>query len=107
MNLISNALKYSSKNKKAVIQIDFSNEKKFYVYHVKDNGVGFDEKYKDKLFNPFQRLHSSNDFHGNGVGLALTKKIIDRLGGEIWANAKPDKGATFYFSLPKHKIEKN
>jgi PAS domain S-box-containing protein len=98
-NLISNAMKYSSKKEKPVVEIgslviDHEN-----VYYVKDNGAGFDMKYADKLFHPFQRLHSESEFSGNGIGLTIVQKIITRLGGKIWAEAKAGEGATFYFKL--------
>ncbi|MES1215502.1 MAG: PAS domain S-box protein [Bacteroidota bacterium] len=100
INLISNAIKYSGKKEKPHIEIGSFNESRFIVFYVKDNGVGFDEKYKDKLFNVFQRLHSPNDFEGTGVGLALVQKIVLRHGGKVRAEGKVGEGATFYFSLP-------
>ena len=100
-NLISNALKYSSKREKPVVEIgrDISAEGEM-IFYVKDNGAGFDMKNAPKLFQVFQRLHSMSEFEGNGVGLALVKNIVTRHGGRVWTEAEPDKGATFYFSLP-------
>lgn len=100
MNLISNAIKYSSKEKNPVIEIGSRMETDRLIYFVRDNGVGFDMKYADKLFGVFERLHSQDEFEGTGIGLALCKRIIHKQGGEIWADATKGFGATFYFSIP-------
>jgi len=101
LNFITNAIKYSSKNDK--IKIKFHSEEKDseIIYYIKDNGIGFDMEYENKLFGVFQRLHSSNEFEGVGVGLAIIKKIITKHDGKVWAKGKVGEGATFYFSLPK------
>jgi signal transduction histidine kinase len=101
INLISNAIKYSGKRDKSDIEIGSFNVSEGIGFYVRDNGVGFNMEYKDKLFGVFQRLHKADEFEGTGVGLALVKRIISRHGGKIWADSKLGEGATFYFSLPK------
>ena len=101
VNLLSNAIKYSRMKKKAVIEISGSLQGDEIVYSVKDNGSGFDMHLSDKLFGFFQRMHSSKDIEGIGIGLVIVKNIISKQGGRVWAEGWPDKGATFYFSLPK------
>jgi PAS domain S-box-containing protein len=100
INLVSNAIKYSSKKEKPVVQISSRAEDKEVVYTVKDNGVGFDMKYAHKLFGVFQRLHTMDEFEGTGVGLAIVQRIVTRHGGHVIADAKPDEGSVFSFSLP-------
>ncbi len=100
INLISNAVKYSSKTPNPVIEIGTSQTDYFIVFYVKDNGIGFNEKYKDKLFKVFQRLHSAEEFDGTGVGLAIVEKIISKHGGDVWVEAAENKGACFSFSIP-------
>lgn len=99
-NLISNSIKYASNKSKIKITIGCKVEKKELIYFVKDNGVGFNMQYYDKLFGVFQRLHGA-EFEGTGVGLAIVQRIIQKNDGKVWADSKIDKGATFYFSLPK------
>ncbi|MGZ4099414.1 MAG: ATP-binding protein [Bacteroidia bacterium] len=100
INLVGNAIKYSSKKAEPKIEIGSRDEQNKTIYFVKDNGVGFDMAYVGKLFGVFQRLHSQEEFEGTGVGLALVKRIIDKHKGEIWAEGQENIGATFYFSLP-------
>lgn len=99
VNLISNALKYSRKCARAVVEIGCTTEKKEHVFFVRDNGSGFDMRYADKLFGVFQRLHQAEDYEGTGVGLAIVKRIVNRHGGRVWADAAVDHGATFFFTL--------
>ena len=99
INLISNAVKYSSKTDLPKIEIGFSSEEKEKAFYVKDNGAGFDSRFKNKLFKVFQRLHSANEFEGTGVGLAIVEKIISKHGGKVWAEGEINQGATFYFTL--------
>lgn len=103
INLISNAIKYTSKKDKPVIEIGSFEENDRTNFFIKDNGAGFDMKYSDKLFRMFQRLHKQKDFDGIGIGLANINRIIQRHGGKCWAEGEKEKGATFYFSLPMEK----
>ncbi len=99
-NLISNAIKYSSKKEQPVVEISSEEKENEIFFTIKDNGAGFDMRFVHKLFGVFQRLHSQGEFDGTGVGLAIVKRIIVRHGGKIWAEGEVDKGAIFRFALP-------
>ncbi|HEV8083884.1 MAG TPA: ATP-binding protein [Chitinophagaceae bacterium] len=100
INLLSNAFKYTGNKEEALIELGSYPENDQCIYYVKDNGAGFDMRYYDKLFGVFQRLHSSNEFDGTGVGLAIIQKIIIKHQGKVWAEGKVGEGACFYISLP-------
>jgi len=102
-NLISNALKYVKPNVCPMISIQFKEEPTHYEFLVKDNGIGIDPEYFDKIFIIFQRLHNKDEYSGTGMGLAVTKKIIENLGGKIWLRSEEGKGSSFYFTILKRK----
>jgi light-regulated signal transduction histidine kinase (bacteriophytochrome) len=98
-NLIGNAWKFTSKSAQPRIEVGCLHEGKRTTFFVRDNGAGFDMAYADKLFGAFQRLHSTQEYQGTGIGLATVQRIVHRHGGRIWAEAKPGKGAVFFFTL--------
>ena len=101
MNLVSNAVKYSSQNPGALVEIQGQVQGSEWLYSVRDNGVGFDMQYYPKLFGVFQRLHGVEEFPGTGVGLAISMRIVTKHGGRMWAEGIPGRGATFFFSMPR------
>ena len=104
-NLLGNAWKYTGKKDHAHIEFGLTNKNGKKIYHVRDNGVGFDMKYADKLFGSFQRLHKADEFEGTGIGLATVARIIRRHGGELWAEGAVGRGAAFYFTLGEEKSD--
>jgi light-regulated signal transduction histidine kinase (bacteriophytochrome) len=98
-NLLENAWKFTARREITIITFASRNEDQGPIYFIQDNGVGFDMAYANKLFHAFQRLHDAREFPGTGIGLAIVQRVIQKHGGKIWAQAEPDGGATFYFSL--------
>jgi signal transduction histidine kinase len=99
-NLLSNAIKFRQAAQKPQVHIDVRRDAGEWHVSVRDNGIGFDEKYADRIFGAFQRLHGKSEYPGTGIGLAICKRIIEGHGGRIWAEAHPGAGATFHFTLP-------
>jgi signal transduction histidine kinase/FixJ family two-component response regulator len=104
-NLLTNAIKFTSRRDKAIIEVTGGTDAGKSVYAIRDNGAGFDQAYAHKLFGVFQRLHDSDEFPGTGIGLAIVERIINKLGGQVWAEGQTDCGATFHFSLPSGDTE--
>jgi light-regulated signal transduction histidine kinase (bacteriophytochrome) len=103
-NLLGNAWKYTSKQDRTLIEFGVSRNGGDCVYFVRDNGAGFDPHFADRLFEPFQRLHTQKEFPGTGIGLATVERIIGRHGGRVWAEGQVDRGATIYFTLPEGRV---
>ncbi len=104
-NLLANAWKFTSKRPDAAIEFGYRQRDGERTYFVKDNGVGFDMEFAERLFGPFQRLHRSDEFPGSGIGLATVRRVIHRHGGQVWAEAKPGEGAVFSFTLGELRVE--
>ena len=100
-NLLENAVKFSKPQTATFIEIGGRTEAEATIYYVKDNGIGFPPEQADKVFRPFERLHSSDEFEGTGIGLAIVQRIAQRHGGRVWAESKPGGGSVFYFSIAK------
>lgn len=104
INIISNSLKFTSDKEKSIVTAGYRFQDNTHVFFIKDNGVGFDMEFSENLFGMFQRMHSIDDFEGSGVGLAIVKKIIQKLGGRVWITGEVGKGACIYFSIPPEDI---
>jgi PAS domain S-box-containing protein len=100
MNLIDNGMKYN-KSENPVVEVSFEDKGEEYLFRVKDNGIGIDKKYYERIFNLFERLHTQDEYEGTGAGLAICRKIAEHLGGKIWVESEVGKGSVFYFALPK------
>ena len=100
VNLVANALKFTRRRERALIEIAGEGRAANKLYSIRDNGAGFDPRRAERLFGIFQRLHAAKDFEGTGVGLSIARRIVERHGGTIWAEGEPDRGAAFHFTLP-------
>jgi light-regulated signal transduction histidine kinase (bacteriophytochrome) len=103
-NLVGNALKYTRDDIPVKIQIDATESDTHWQFAITDNGIGIGKEYFARIFIIFQRLHNKDEFSGTGMGLAITKKIIENLGGEIWLESEEGKGSTFYFTIKKYEL---
>jgi light-regulated signal transduction histidine kinase (bacteriophytochrome) len=103
-NLLGNAWKFTARKAAATVRCTAELVDQHVVYRIQDNGAGFDPAHATRLFSPFQRLHASKDFEGNGIGLAIVQRVIRRHGGDIWAEGRPDEGATFHFTLDWQRL---
>ena len=99
-NLIENGIKYNRTDKKTV-QVRVEENHVNWIFHISDNGIGFESQYAQQIFKIFKRLHTDNEFPGTGIGLAVCQKVVEKHGGRIWAESKKGEGSTFHFTLPK------
>jgi light-regulated signal transduction histidine kinase (bacteriophytochrome) len=100
-NLIDNAIKFKASNRQPEIKISVEERAEDFVFSVKDNGIGIEDKFYNRIFVIFQRLHNRNEYEGTGIGLAVCKKIVERHGGEIWVESKQNEGSNFFFTIKK------
>jgi light-regulated signal transduction histidine kinase (bacteriophytochrome) len=100
-NLLENAWKFTARRQRPAVEVGPMQDTALPTYYVRDNGAGFDPAYASRLFGAFQRLHPDREFPGTGIGLAIVQRVIARHGGTVWADSRPDQGATFYFTLPR------
>jgi light-regulated signal transduction histidine kinase (bacteriophytochrome) len=100
-NLISNAIKFN-KTQTPVISIGAAEKDRVWTFSVKDNGIGIDPEYREKIFDIFKRLHTRGEYPGTGIGLAICRRIVERHGGKIWVESEPGQGSTFHFTIPKN-----
>jgi light-regulated signal transduction histidine kinase (bacteriophytochrome) len=103
-NLIANGIKFNT-NENPRIAISYTDHSTHHIFHIRDNGIGISEEYKQKVFQMFKRLHTEQEYEGTGIGLAVCKKIVDFYGGDIWMESQVGQGTSFYFSLPKHQVQ--
>ena len=106
-NLINNAIKFIGNRPSPQINIGYEEKGDFYQFYVKDNGMGVHKEFQEKIFDPFQRIHTGEDIEGSGMGLAIVKKIVEIHGGSVWVESEKDKGSIFYFTLPKKGKDAN
>jgi chemotaxis family two-component system sensor kinase Cph1 len=104
-NLIGNGIKFQEEGVKPKVHISVEENSNGLVFSFQDNGIGIDPQYKDRIFIIFQRLHGKQEYKGTGIGLAVCKRIVERHGGTIWVESELGKGATFKFTIPKHREE--
>jgi light-regulated signal transduction histidine kinase (bacteriophytochrome) len=108
-NLIGNAIKFKKPDEPPKIHIKARKDKNRneHVFSVRDNGIGMDQQYAERIFIIFQRLHTQDEYEGTGIGLAVSKRIVERHGGHIWVESEPSTGSTFYFTIPERSLQKS